>query len=313
MTSIPLASVIVPSYRGADRLPALLDAFAGQDPAGPAFDVVVVVDGVVDSSPSLLEAEDRFPLRAVVLPDNRGRVAALNAGHVAAEGDILIRCDDDLVPDSDFVRRHVEAHEDGAVPAVLGLCRDLLDPTPYARAYGLEAASRGRRDAYAAPSSRLWRHWAANCSVTRAAWEQVGPYDTGYRAYGWEDVDYGYRLHAAGLDPVLVPELETPHRAAAVTTASRVARAQASGAARRLFEERHPEADLPPAQPALSVWNALVRIASRSPGGPAPAARLLDRLLPMLPLPVGRKLVALGVESAALAGYRNGRSGRGLF
>ena len=56
VTANPLdASVIVPSHRGAHRLPALLDALARQDHPGP-WEVLVVLDGVLDDSPEVLEA-----------------------------------------------------------------------------------------------------------------------------------------------------------------------------------------------------------------------------------------------------------------
>ena len=56
MTAIPLdASVIVPSHRGAHRLPALLEALSRQDHPGP-WEVVVVLDGVLDESPAVLES-----------------------------------------------------------------------------------------------------------------------------------------------------------------------------------------------------------------------------------------------------------------
>ena len=86
----PVASIVVPSFRCADRLPQLLDSLAAQD-AAPSFEVIVVVDGVDDGSVALLENESRLDARSIVFPENRGRVAALNAGFEAARGDVLIR------------------------------------------------------------------------------------------------------------------------------------------------------------------------------------------------------------------------------
>lgn len=300
----PAASIVVPTHRGVSRLPALLDALAAQGEGTPCFELVAVVDGVDDGSPRLLESEDRFPVQVLVHPENRGRVAALNTGHRAARGRVLIRCDDDLLPGPDFVRLHVDAHRGGAVAGVIGPTRDLLDPTPYARVYGVDADARRRRAARGADPSTAWRRWAANCSLTREAWDAVGEYDPDYRRYGWEDVDYGWRVREAGLAVVESPGLETPHRAAAVTTASRVLRAVHSGAARRVFERKHPHAPLPDAIPPLSPWNALVRGAARQSGLLIPASRLLDRALPLLPAPVGSKFVALLVEAGGLAGHR---------
>lgn len=299
----PAASIIVPTYRGAARLPLLLDALAAQQPGTPDFEIVLVIDGIDDGSVALAEAETRLTVRRILFPENRGRVAALNAGFDEAQGRVLIRCDDDLVPRPDYVAAHVAAH-DGPESGAVGLYLNEHADTPYAAVYGRDADERFRRGAYAERAGRAWRYWAGNCSVTRETWEQVGPYDPDYRLYGWEDVDYGYRLHAAGIAVHLVEELETPHRVAAVTTAIRARRAAHSGAARRLFEAKHPAAGLPGAVPAWSVWNAAVRALSRVPIPPDRLGGAVDRVLAVLPAPVGRKLVALAVEASALAGYR---------
>ena len=307
----PVASIVVPSFRGADRLPQLLDSLAAQD-AAPSFEVIVVVDGVDDGSVALLENESRLDARSIVFPENRGRVAALNAGFEAARGDVLIRCDDDLVPRPDYVSAHVNSHRDGP-GGVIGLYLNEYSTTPYAEVYGKDADERFRRDAYGSAPSMAWRYWAGNCSITRAIWDSVGPYDPEYRLYGWEDVDYGYRIHKAGFEVRLAPELETPHRVAAVTTAIRARRASHSGAARRLFERKHPQAGLPDAIPGWSLWNALVRGLSRIPLKPTRLGSVVDALLRFLPRGVGRKIVALSVESAALGGYRSPHSAKERF
>lgn len=121
---------------------------------------------------------------------------------------------------------------------------------------------------------------------------------------GGEEVDYGYRLHSAGLEIALEPGLEAGHRAAAVTTVIRARRAHDAGRARHHFETLHPAAGLPAAIPPLSAWNLAVRAVSRLPGLPPAGAGLVDALLPRLPRPLGRKLVAPWVEGAGVVGYR---------
>ena len=56
MTEFPLdASVIVPTHRGAHRLPTLLEALSRQVHPGP-WEVIVVLDGVLDDSAEVLES-----------------------------------------------------------------------------------------------------------------------------------------------------------------------------------------------------------------------------------------------------------------
>lgn len=312
MTTMPEASIIVPSFRGVRRLPQLLDALVAQAAGSPTFEVIVVIDGIDDGSVALVEAESRLQVSHIVFPENRGRVAALNAGFEAARGRVLIRCDDDLVPDSNYVCQHVAAHT-GEPRGVVGLYLNVYEPSRYFEVYGRAADEALRSSAYT-DASRPWRYWAGNCSVTRETWEQVGHYDPRYRLYGWEDVDYGYRLHKAGVEVVLEPLLETEHRVAAVTTSVRAQRAFHAAAARKLFESIHGTNSLPPAIPSWSPWNAAVRAASHVVGrDPLAWGGKVDRVLALFPDAIATKLVALAVESAAVAGYRSPHSAKEVF
>ena len=165
-----------------------------------------------------------------MLPENQGRAAALNTGLAVASGDVLIRCDDDLEPPPDWLAHHLRAHESGPVGAV-GLVHNVLPATAFARTYGAQAADDVARQALAADPATTWRFWGGNVSVDRATWERVGPYDdVTFRHYGWEDVDYGYRVHLAGIPVRVIADLAVPHHAAAVSTRSRAVRALYSGA-----------------------------------------------------------------------------------
>ena len=303
------ATVVIPTYRGADRLPKLFDALAEQQ--GSDFEVIVVVDGVDDGTPALVEAEDRFDVRAIVFPENRGRVAALNAGFEEACGEILIRSDDDLLPRPDWVACHVATHEKRHV-GVVGMCINVPHDTTYARVYD-QVATRQSRDA-AAADPRAWARWGANVSVDRTMWNEIGDYDPAYRLYGWEDVDYGYRIHLAGYPVVIQPGVEVLHRAASETAEGRMIRSLHSGAARHIFEDKFPHNPLPDPTPELSAWNALVRATSHLTGRwPHGIGRAIDRSIDHLPASLARKLIALGVESAAIAGYRSPTSAHETF
>ncbi len=304
-----LVSVVIPSRAGAQRLPRLLALL--QQQTYPDWEAVVVLDGDVDDSARVVEAwADRIPLRSVVFPENRGRAAALNAGHQAARGEILVRCDDDLAPGPDYLARHAGTHAAAAATeaghvGVIGMCRNVYPPTAYARAYGEPAYARLRDAAHKAPPPDRWRFWGGNVSVDRWTWERVGPYDEDYRGYGWEDVDWGYRLWCIGIPLEVVPGLETDHLVAATTTATRAARAFDSGLARQRFESKHGAAAM--GQDATrGAWNRLVDLWSRAcTSRTVPTfGTWADRVLPVLPAGLAEKAVALQVEAAAKAGRR---------
>lgn len=305
MTEGMRASIIVPSYRGAEKLPGLLDSLAGQLRGTATFEVVLVIDGVDDGSVELARHVSRFPLRHILLPENRGRVEALNTGFEAARGRVLIRCDDDLVVPAGYVAAHVAAHEGETAVGVVGPTRDVHLPSPYAHTYGLDAAERSYAYALTRPPSERWRLWAASCSITRATWDEIGPYDDRYRGYGWEDVDYGYRLHAAGFPIEIVEAATAEHHGPARTAHARAVKAFEAGEARAMFRGLHPEAPLGDPTGGSGLWGTGVSTAARALRTRAAVERLagwVDLALPRVPRPLGRKLIALAVEGAGLAG-----------
>lgn len=299
--SVPSASIVVPTRGGAKRLPFLFDCLRAQ--TNDSWEAIVVVDGDVDDTASLLETVRReLPVTPIVFPENRGRSAALNAGFEAARGDIFIRCDDDLRPGSGYVAARLARHA-GEPAGVIGLCRNVYPDTPYARAYGRDRDKRFRTDAYRTPTDRTWRLWGGNVSTTREVYNRIGPYDTAFRGYGWEDVDWGYRTYQAGFPVIVAPELETDHHIAATTTEVRVARAYSSGTARRTFNAKHKTGTSNDSTPRTGMWNRLVsRIARHDLAELQRRARMTDERLDRMPRYLAEKQVSLLVEAAALSG-----------
>ena len=301
--SDPSVSVVVPTRGGASRLPALLGALSHQDLVD--WEAIIVVDGDIDGSSDIVDLVGDRRVRRVTFETNHGRSAALNAGFNEARGRVLVRCDDDLVPRADYLSRHVAHHAEHEV-GVIGLYRNVYPETHYARVYGRGWDQRFRQEAYAAPSDEAWRYWAGNVSVTRDTWHRVGPYDTAFRAYGWEDVDWGYRLRLSGTPIVLDPDLETEHRIAATTTAMRLHRAYYSGAARSRFEQKH-ATSIGSTVPA-STWERFV--ATLACGLDERRAERLGALIDtssrVLPDRAANKAVALAIDAAARAGHQRG-------
>lgn len=295
-------SVVIPSFNGAQRLPRLLKSLAEQTASD--WEALVVLDGSTDESAAIVEwASAIMPVRAIDLGRNMGRPSALNAGFSAAEGRVLVRCDDDLELPPTFLANHV-AHHAGDPVGVVGLCPDVFDDTPYARAYGRAADVSIRAMASGLAEEFRWRLWSANVSVTRETYERVGPYDDAYRVYGWEDVDWGYRLHELGIPVIVATDIEALHYNPASSAADRASKALASGASRRLFEARHPHAPLPSAASGQSAWNMAVAIVARGVNDRTILGfgRVADLAVAVLPTWAATKAAALVVEAAGKAG-----------
>jgi glycosyltransferase involved in cell wall biosynthesis len=302
------ASIVVPSRGGAQRLPVLFDSIRRQ--TEPSLEAIIVIDGDVDDSESVVrQHQDDLPVRCIVLPENRGRAAALNAGFSSARGEVFIRVDDDLELEPDFVEHHTRLHAEGE-RGVVAMCTDVFPDTPYARAYGIEADEAIRAAAFSTPPDRTWQWWSGNVSTTAEDFHRVGGYDEDFRAYGWEDIEWGYRLHQLGREIIIAPDFTTLHHGPVTSAVERVERAYASGAAYAKFVEKHGDVWPDAARPDRSMWNLLVAGSSRlaTSRSVSSTGRALDRVADRLPHYLVHKLVALSVQASARAGRR--RSGR---
>lgn len=292
-------SIVIPSYQGQSRLPGLMEALAAQQ-TSYQWEAIVVLDGSYDRSEAILRTwEDRLPLQVLARPDNRGRSHTLNQGFEAARGQVMVRCDDDLLPGNNYVQRFGDLLLQSPELGVVGLCRNTYPQNTYARIYGRPVDQRFRSEAYAVPPDKRWMYWAGNCGVHREAWQRVGTYDETFREYGWEDIDWGYRLARNGYSITLDSELETIHRAAATTVEIRVLRAQLSGEASGRFYRKH---GLSAPEPPTGAWGMAVNAVSRVIG--PRSTRLLEATLGYLPATQSKALVDLAVEAGFQKGAR---------
>ncbi|PKW27071.1 glycosyl transferase family 2 [Phycicoccus duodecadis] len=283
-----------------------------QDTTEP-WEVLVVLDRVHDESPAVIDAfRDRLPLRALHSPAPHGVVAALNVGYDQARGRVLIRCDDDLTPAPDMVRRHVAHHRGRDDVGVSCAMRDVPSATAYWDTYGREAAARRTAQWYDREPDRRWVDWSAHNSVTRTAWSRL---DHGFDprfVYG-QDSELGFRLARSGVRIVVDPALEIEHRGAPLSAANRVPRAYVAGASRSLFQRVHGEAHevTVPLRRGLRTraWDAgtaLTAAALTEWRHYELLGRGAESASRRLPPNVGRRVVAFCVESAGRAGRRHG-------
>src|SRR6188472_275918 len=209
---------LIVSYNSAADLRATLACAALRE----AFPRIVVVDN--DSSDDSVAVAEAAGAEVVRRSRNDSLAAAVNAGARRIRGDVFAVLNPDVQLDSasaiPALARHFSEPAAGAVAPALRLPDGRLQdsargvPTP-----GQLARRRLRgSDLGAVRSAKpVDVHWvvAAFMLVRRAAFEEIGGFDEGYRLY-FEDVDFCVRLWSAGwsvrLDPTVVVRHE--HRAA---------------------------------------------------------------------------------------------------
>jgi glycosyltransferase involved in cell wall biosynthesis len=112
-------SLIIPAYNESKRLPNFLDSivlYCNNNP-GTIDEVIVVDDGSSDDTATLAQSyADALPQhRLLQHPKNRGKGAAVQAGVMAASGDLIVFMDADGATSIEELPKMIAALKDGQV------------------------------------------------------------------------------------------------------------------------------------------------------------------------------------------------------
>lgn len=114
-------SVIVPCYKGEQYIAACLDNLLNQK-YQLKLEIIVVVDGDVDNTASIAK---KYPVKVIVLENNKGLSAARNIGLEASTGDYVHFMDvDDKVNDEFYANVAVALFDTQADIACTGMFND---------------------------------------------------------------------------------------------------------------------------------------------------------------------------------------------
>jgi GT2 family glycosyltransferase len=236
-------SVVVPTYQRRASVIRLCASLARQTVPAGEFELVVSIDGSDDGTgEALARTAAPYLLRTLWQP-NRGRAAALNAGVLAATGELIVLLDDDMEPVPRFLTAHRRAHADGARRGVMGAAPMNFDGLARPATRYVSAKFNGHLDNLRRPgyTRRLTDFYSGNFSIRREVLLAVGGFDEDFRIYGNEDLELSLRLTKAGVDIVYDPEAlanqYTDKDFAALARDS-----TAEGRTAVLFARKHPDA-----------------------------------------------------------------------
>jgi len=191
----PFVSVIIPTYNRKASLLRTLDSLSRQTYPADRFEVVVVDDGSVDDTPSVVREKYPFSLRYVRQP-NQGDAIARNLGAQESRGDLLIFLDDDITVVPEFIAGMVKEHQGQERLVVAGTLRPATNGgnSPFEKLYVQNAGANldGKVDFTACLSGIL--------SIRRDDYLRLGMMQpvTNRGSSVWCDVELGYRAHLQG-------------------------------------------------------------------------------------------------------------------
>lgn len=226
-----LVSVIIPFYNRYLLLQRCLQGLRQQRFAD--FEIILVDDGSTEAMPSYLQTQylHWHRLNYIRLSQNQGRSAARNQGLLLAKAPLILFLDSDMFVEPDFIYQHWYWHQSkGAGWIGQGKIIGTPDFIQQAPASLWTDASRAQ-------------FATGNVSVSRQALMDTGGFDTEFSAYGFEDLELGFRLKQAG------QRFDTVHKAVSwhyepplseLNWQEDIAKERARGHGAALFYQKHP-------------------------------------------------------------------------
>ena len=118
----PFVSLLIPAYNEADVIDRKIENSLTLDYPDDRMEIVVASDGSRDGTVAIAQARaDGKRIRVLAFPENRGKVATLNASVPQLHGEVVVFSDAPAMLYLDSVRKLVENFADPEVGAVSGL------------------------------------------------------------------------------------------------------------------------------------------------------------------------------------------------
>jgi len=245
--SAPSLAVVIPTHNRRAILERTLDALDAQ--SQPDFRIVVVDDGSTDGTFEWLERRmERAsgPRLVAHRQENRGQGQARNRALREVDEELVLFLGDDIIPLPDLVAEHRAAHARPELrrvrTAVVGFTdwrRSEMKVTPALEMANVEGHQFGFAHMAAGEEVPFTCFYTSNLSLPRRLLGDE-PFDAGFAAYGWEDIELGYRLSRGGLRLVYHPAAAAEHLHP-MTLGDLFARQRLVGRGLRTLWRLHPE------------------------------------------------------------------------
>lgn len=208
---MPELSVVIPTYNRLDTLQHVIPTLLAQDVAPERYELLVCDSNSNDGTKEYLADVAREHPNVRHLPGSyTGRAMARNAGIKAAQGEIILFNDSDILASPDLLSSHLRRHAERSDIAVVGWEVQVKDLADYAYKRDHES-ERGSLH----PPTRTKLSWlyflTGNASVRRSDLLRVGCFDESFTGYGHEDLELGYRLEQAGVTILYEPRAVNYH------------------------------------------------------------------------------------------------------
>lgn len=239
-------SIIIAVYNRASLIPELLDQWRKVDKATKyEYELIFSDDESSDDSVALLYACKDLPIR-VLTNKHGGAGKARNHAYQYATGEIIIFTGDDIFPTNEFINEHYESYlNNGKKVATLGLIdwREGIQMNHLMKHITDIGCEQFGFVAMKPFEFVDFRHfYTSNISVSREELQNLEClFNQGFKKYGFEDIELGYRLYKNGIKILYNPNALAYHDHVYSSVDKFCNRQSSAGEELNTFKRMHPE------------------------------------------------------------------------
>ncbi|OPX42330.1 chondroitin synthase [Ruminiclostridium hungatei] len=228
-------SFVIPTYQGKKLVKNTLEALNYQEGYySKDYEVILVDDGSTDGTGEHIKGVNRnYHMKYIYIERNAesSRAKARNQGWKAAEGEIIIFIDGDILVKKDYLMELDRCYGLDKDILVIGNRIMLGEDLSYESVLN-RTAMEGRifsMDRRSQLESRYYKYYrfsyninyqlypwldvfSCNMAVPRSWLERTGGFDESFKGWGLEDVEVGYNMYKKGIKIVLNSKLEVFHQ-----------------------------------------------------------------------------------------------------
>ncbi|OQY11895.1 MAG: hypothetical protein B6I31_04100 [Desulfobacteraceae bacterium 4572_19] len=241
-------SIIIPTYNRSAILKMVLKSLENQSLGAQFFEVLIVDDGSKDDTAEMIRkfSESSNLLIRYFFQKNKKQGAARNLAIKNAVMPLILFIGDDIVPESTFLENHIRfytALEKPAQSCVIGYTTwpDEIKVTPFMRYIGEFGHQFGYSLINGKGNLPFNFFYTSNLLIPAVILQQQDYcFDEDFDIYGWEDIEFGFRLGNKGIKLFYNPDAMAYHFHP-VDLISFCRRQENVGRASNIFIKKHPE------------------------------------------------------------------------
>lgn len=196
-------SVVIPAYNAQDHIHICLSAL--RESMAQPVEVIVVDDGSTDGTVAIAQS---FGATMLATGGRCGPARARNLGAKVAKGDVILFIDADVRVEPDTTLKVAEEFsQDPALDALMGS----YDKRPAQQNFMSQYRNLMHTFVHRTSKREATTFWSGCGAIRRKVFLDFGGFDEKFNNAAIEDIDLGYRLHAAGHRLALNPDIEVKH------------------------------------------------------------------------------------------------------